>query len=298
MDYTIPTTLTQMYATLKSLYDYYRVDSVKADTNLNLSSLSLPRIEGHLLSDDQLRDKAAVILLPEKEQQIREERAKIKEEIAEIEKEIALLQDEKDNVRSRLYAELEEEIEKLKDERYGARPFDKSVYDYRYYQEQEIEEEISRVQQENTTKILLLNQDISTLNQKMEEVPSQVTELFQSKIEAKFLELKDEQDKIQRELDKYNNGLLEKEIKHNNEITKAEANLQLKILEIKKAPPTKEELVSLGYYEDVINVVTGYFNTLGALDAANLFKQESRLVIYLEDYYNNLLYMYQMRATS
>ena len=68
-------------------------------------------------------------------------------------------------------------------------------------------------------------------------------------------------------------------------------------MEIKNVEFTKEQLYDMGYYQDVIDCVCGYYDTLGAAAAFTDISKEGKLVLYLEDYYQNVIYMYKSRKT-
>ena len=130
----------------------------------------------------------------------------------------------------------------------------------------------------------------------MENALSYCEEQALKKVNAKIEELKQKQDETERSVFKYNNGIEEKVQKYRNTIAEANANLMLKFLEIRGGEYSKSELVEMGYYESVINCVCSYFDTLDAMTAATQIGKENKLMIYLDDYYDTVLYMYQQRA--
>jgi len=67
-------------------------------------------------------------------------------------------------------------------------------------------------------------------------------------------------------------------------------------LEIAEVSFSKDQLVNMGYYEDVILCVGAYYDTLSSANAYQDFKNEDKLVMYLDDYYQNMLYLYKTRA--
>ena len=52
----------------------------------------------------------------------------------------------------------------------------------------------------------------------------------------------------------------------------------------------------MGYYEDIMRCVCGYYDILTAVNAYQDILNEQKLSIYLDDYYESLVYMYKMRA--
>ena len=59
---------------------------------------------------------------------------------------------------------------------------------------------------------------------------------------------------------------------------------------------TKDQLVEMGYYKDVITCVSGYYDRLSALSAYQDITNETGLITYLDDFYESVVYMYRVRA--
>ena len=136
----------------------------------------------------------------------------------------------------------------------------------------------------------------TNLNQRLSQIDEYCQQIAEKENVAKKKELKDEQDQIVREVFKYNNGLDEKEKRYSNENIKTIANLELKFLDIKSGEFTKDQLIEMGYYQDVIDCVCAYYDSLPALTAAQQIKKDTKIVQYLDEYYDSLLYSYQQRA--
>ena len=54
----------------------------------------------------------------------------------------------------------------------------------------------------------------------------------------------------------------------------------------------------MGYYTDAINCVCAYFDTLSALTAYQQIAHDTKVAIYLDDYYSNVVYMYKTLANA
>ncbi len=134
------------------------------------------------------------------------------------------------------------------------------------------------------------------LNERLNNADSYCQSKSELENQAKKKELLLEQQKLGREVFKYNNGLDEKEQRQANTVKEVNASLELKFLEIQSGEYTKDQLVEMGYYEDVINCVCDYYDTLEALDAAQQITSDRKIVEYLDDYYQNVVYMYQQRV--
>lgn len=115
---------------------------------------------------------------------------------------------------------------------------------------------------------------------------------------AKIEELKEAQAKAKKETFRYNNGVSEKIQRYENEIKKANMSYQLKFMEIKSNYFTVEQLFEMGYYNDVMDCISAYYDLLDANAAYQDIVNESRLVFYLDDYYQDVVYMYKMRASA
>ena len=102
--------------------------------------------------------------------------------------------------------------------------------------------------------------------------------------------------KTEREVFKYNNGILEKETRYRNTIKQAEATLKLQFLEISMGEYTKDQLVDMGYYQDVIDCVTSYYDKFSAAEAFQKITDEKKLAVYLDDMYAEVIYAYRSKA--
>ena len=74
------------------------------------------------------------------------------------------------------------------------------------------------------------------------------------------------------------------------------ASLYLRFLDISSGEYTKDQLVEMGYYTDVIRCIRGYYDTLPVEDAYRDMFAEDKLAIYLEDYYQEIMYIYKLHA--
>ena len=54
----------------------------------------------------------------------------------------------------------------------------------------------------------------------------------------------------------------------------------------------------MGYYKDAIDCVCAYFDTLSAVAAYQQISHDSKVAIYLDDYYANVVYMYKTLANA
>ena len=147
-----------------------------------------------------------------------------------------------------------------------------------------------------SSQIGTLDGEILQLSDRLNNAETAYDEIYNLEKDAMANELYMEQDKIEREVFKYNNSLEEKEQRYINSIKEVRARLEINYLEIDEILYTKEQLIEMGYYTDVIKCVSDYFNTLDPQSAYQSIVEEKRLAIYLDEYYQSLVYTYQCKA--
>ena len=149
---------------------------------------------------------------------------------------------------------------------------------------------------EKNEKIASLTAEIEGLNLKMTNIDDYFNQIHQSEIDAKVIELKDKQEQKRIEVFKYNNSLDEKEQRYSNTIKESKCSLRLRFLDISSGEYTKDQLIDMGYYNDVIRCVSGYYDTLEPLTAYQDILDERKLIIYLEDFYETFVHSYKFNA--
>ena len=65
-------------------------------------------------------------------------------------------------------------------------------------------------------------------------------------------------------------------------------------MEINSNNLSKDQLIEMGYYTDVINCVCAYYDTLDALTAWRTIVNDAKVAVYLEEYYSQIVYMYHI----
>lgn len=101
-----------------------------------------------------------------------------------------------------------------------------------------------------------------------------------------------------RETTKYNNQVEEKLVKSRNAKIETESTLKLRYLEITAKGLTEEQLTSLGYYQDTIKAIDGYYYTVDAQSAYDDFTKDSSMNYYLGPFYDDILYKYTLRKNN
>ncbi len=296
MNFTIPTTKTAMYNVLKELFSYYRIkrDPLEETT---LTNLYLDRLSYSMPTDSEFTTKASTLVQPENQKEIMERTEKIQDEINICNAEITLINDNFDAQIAEIEAVYNQSYAKFQQTAISNGLINTSAYlDKLAKIDAEKTNKISILTAEKNEKITALQAKLSVLETKLAGVDDYFYELHTARKNAKKVELQDASEAIKRDVDKYNSGLDEKEQRYKNTLAQANANLKLKYMEITLGEYSKDELVDMGYYDDVIKCVTGYYDTLTALSAYNDLIKESKLTVYLDDYYQNIIYMYGSRA--
>lgn len=295
MEFTLPTTKTEMLDTLKLIYEHYRINKGEF-LQKTLSPLSLENLTFQKKTDGELKEIAKIYTSAEQ----KKEKA---EYIAELKQKIKSLETKKES----LTASLETATEKAEETyRESEKKIELNVVQNGLYSSSIVADKMTELEKEKNETILELNSDynkevatiegeISGYNLLIENADEYFQEIFDSEIEKKAEELKEEQEKLEREVFRYNNGLEEKRQKYANQILESNMSYELKYMEIDTLTLSKEQLVNMGYYRDVINCVCAYYDLMDSATALEEILAESSLVFYLDDFYQNIVYMYKMK---
>lgn len=296
MQFNLPTTKEEMYQTLNELYNFYRIKR-EGFEEVSLKELQLERLVFEKQTAEQMIEKANILVAEKQEREILEKQNQLSAKVNSISQKISEIQSSASARISALQDSYLKSQEKLGQSAIKNGLINSSAYLDKYsYLENEKNLQIAKINQDKDQEIASLNQEKLLYQQELDGLQEYFNAIHQKQVQAKVVELNDEQDKIQREVFKYNNGLDEKEQRYKNEILKANASLNLKFMEISSGEFSKEQLVDMGYYDDVLRCVCGYLDTMSDLDAYRTVSNESKLTIYLDDYYHNLVYMYCVRA--
>ncbi len=298
MDFNTPTTKAEMFDVLSDIFVYYRINKVFYQ-GVVLENLELPRIELQMPLDSALLERARFNVYSAHTKSKLDYTDKIKDKIIELKSKLSSIEDAEKLALSELEEKYRLAIKTLNEQSLNEQIEDSGLRYSKIYQlEKERAEQIAlanakyeQEKKEISAKIVILNEELSSA----EELYVDINE---NEVQAEFLKLKEQEEDRFNEIFKYNNGLEEKELRYRNTIKQAQANLELKFLSIRSMNLSKDELIELGYYNDVIACVCGYYNTLTAKTAYNDILNESRLMIYLDDYYQDIVFLYQTRALS
>lgn len=302
MEYVIPTTKEEMYNTLNELYMYYRYHLPEYEEE-ELLPLDIPKMEFNKLTDEELAEKADVILAPSQEERLIKAKETINERLAVAEKGIETAnQTAKANLDAlNLKYEIQKKdaIDRLLEGKITVESDYYVINGYEYSEEQDpYEEEYQKLTQINEEIIAQATAVYNSVLAEFNGLEEYYAELFEKEKQAKIIELSEEQEKTEREVFKYNNAIEEKSQRYQNSLKQGRATLKLKYLTIQQEGLTKEQLVNLGYYQAVMNVVYGYYDRLSVADAYVDIKNEYKLALYLDDFYEDMVYLYHMKATT
>ncbi len=300
MTFTIPTTKTELFSTLKEIFNYYRIRR-QAYEGITLNPLVLQRQSFTPLDDQQLNEKASLLLSYEQKKMTEEKKAELQSEQSRLEGEIIGEQTALSSGTETINSEYAVAKLLLEQEAKKKGISDSTILISKLAElESERVTKIANLTSLTNAKIASLNSQLSDVNTLLENIDEYYSELFEKQIESKARELKNEQEALVRDIFRYNNGLDEKEQRSENSVKQAQASLELRYAEINAVDLSHDQLVEMGYYKDVIDCVCGFYNTAFATVALAYqdMLNESKLVMYLDDYYSEVLYLYRAKLEA
>ena len=296
MQFNLPTTKTEMYTVLNDLFYYYRTKR-GIFQELELQPLELARMEYTPPTDQELLDRAEILVSATQAKDILDRKAYIDNRVTEIGQNIYQIE-----------RDLQEEIQAIKDlYQTSKETIEKQAIKNGLISSGIVVDKLTELENQQNLRIseitLLKNNEKASLESERITLVNQIgtcesyfAEVHDAQVLVKLEQLKDEREKLIREVFEYNNGVDEKEQKYANTILQSKANMEIKYLEISQGQYSKDQLIEMGYYEDVIRCVCGYYNTLSASSAYVDISKETKIVIYLEEYYAQILEMYRIKA--
>lgn len=296
MQFNIPTSRTELINTLKEIFYYYRIRR-EAFQDVTLEDVKLERMSFTVLSESELLEKAEKLISAKIFREKSEYVDGITAQKRANEQRVSDLEIEKENAKNKVI-EYYANTQKALEEKVFQNGFTNSTIMIDKFAELESEKnaKLAEIEEEYTSKQGSLNAENAMLTYRVQKADEKFNEILDKELVAKLEELKDEQSKIQREVFKYNNNMDEKEKRSVNANKSANAHLKIAYLEINGQHFSKDELVEMGYYQDVLECVNGYYNSLDPIEAYDSFKDEKALKIYLDHYYENTLYLMRTRA--
>lgn len=297
MEFVLPTTKDEMYAVLGELYHYYRV---KKDPYKEIELLDLdlerqtftPKTQEQLLEIAQ-KDLEAVHL-----KEIKDYQADLDEKISALSIKNALLQTEREKLRQDIVGRYDKSINKLEETilKNGLSGSGIAITQIVALENQK-NKEITELLDRTSMSIAEYNAQVTALQERKDNATAYFSQIHQKQIEKRASELSDEQAKLEREIFKYNNSLDEKEQRYKNTLSQIRANAQARYIEMKVVDYTKDQLIEMGYYANVVKCITHFYDSMDNVMAyEDIIESERRLMLYLDDFYNEVLYMYKLRA--
>lgn len=294
MEYEKPTTEKELLSTLNSIYKYYRLRK-DPYPEPDLPLINLQEISYQKMTDEEIESYAKELLLGEHQKEILERKESLIKEIKEkqslIEQYSLDLQEKQNDIKE----DYEEKIKSLESdcEKNGLIKSNVLMRSKAklFAERDEKIKELTIVAEEEINK---LKSEISSLERQVDGVEEYFANTHQSQISSKTAELKQKQFEFMVEVLKYNNSVQEKNVKYANYIENAKANLQIKYIEIRTTPYTKEDLIDLGYYSEVIDCISEYYKRFDDSTVYSEFSACPKLMLYLEDYYETMCTYYKM----
>lgn len=296
MTFTNPTTADEMYATLQQIFYFYRIKK-EPYSGVTLVPLEIDRLTFTPLTDEQLLAKAATLTAAKNEEYLLERKSELSGKISAAEDKLEAYPAEKAALKKSINARYDASEKKIKlDSVKKGMAESTAVLNKLTELEAKRNAELKTADDDYAALTVKANEKIAALTSELNGLETSTAAYFEKRKQEKYAELKDAQEKTLRDVKKYNNALEEKEQRYDNFIAQTNASLQLRYMELRSEGFTKDQLIEMGYYTDAINCVCAYYDTLEALPAARAIAKDSKLCVYLDDFYEDIVYMYQTRA--
>lgn len=296
MEFTKPTNLNEMYNVLEELFFYYRIRREPFEEPI-IPELTLERMEFTKKTQAELKEEATALLKDKHLKEIRDYRNSLIERKKELEYLIEKENINKFNLIDDLINRYEASFIAMKKEASLKGLNDSSVISYQInLLNEEKNKKINQVNENNMRNTDVLTAELEDVESKIINLLDHFVEIHSAEIDAKVIELTKEQEEREREVFTYNNSIEEKCQKYARSVATTNATLKIKYLEINSEYFSKEQLIDMGYYADVIDCVCAYYDTLPVLTAYQDLASENKLAIYLDDFYQDIVYMYKSRA--
>ena len=295
MEFTLPTTRTEMYQTLKEIYRHYRIrfeniaPMIPVDLNVN-------KMEYTQKTDEELLEIANKNLIAKHQREIMDKKEEILNQISQTEKELfsipQMVKTQIENAKSEYSASakaLKKQMEAQGIENSDA--YNKRLCELEMKKSAKITE-INNSANEKEQTLIAKKEQLSEKYGKIEEILSTI---HNHEIEQEYLKLTKEQEETIREVFKYNNQIDEKLSRYKKSTEESRFSLEIKYIEARQTGYSQSELVEMGYYNDVFKCVAAYYDSLDPSVAYNEIKNETELVVYLEEYTAEVVNVYRTR---
>ncbi|MBE5736801.1 MAG: hypothetical protein E7348_00165 [Clostridiales bacterium] len=296
MEFNLPTTKAQMYVVLNDLFYYYRIRR-EGFQGINLLPLDLDKMSTAVPTDTELNTTANTLLSASHEREIKNYQQEISLEITEIQTKIDLVNQNSAKQVDEVNQLYEQSLKKIQGQIASSGLINSSIIiDKTAQLEQEKNAKITEINLSCDSEVASLTAKKTALEKKLDDSSTYFSSIHSKEKTAKVVELKEDRKKLSNEIFKYNNAIEEKIQRYDNSLKEINASFELRFLDITSGEITHDQLVEMGYYEDVIRCVCGYYDTLNATDAFYDISSERKLAIYLDEYYTEIVYTYKVRA--
>ena len=297
MQYETPTTKSELITTLKEIYHFYRIQRIEAP-KVNLQALVLPKLSFVEKSEEELIEQATILISASQQREKNKTVQEINEKLASLEILIASANQTTQSLIEKITELYTTSQEKIREEgTIKGFATSNAVLDKISQLEEEKNQKITEAIENNHNQIANYESQKAELNVRLTAIDEYFSSLFDKEVQAKVIELNEEQLKYRDEINKYNNTISEKNLNSKNNILKAQASLDLRYKEIIIPDPSKDMLVDMGYYDDVIGCINSYYSTISAREAYQDLLNDKTLMICLDHYYQDLLYAYKLKAS-
>ena len=296
MEFNLPTTKSEMYAVLRELFSYYRVRH-STFMGVDLVPIKLTRLNYVPPTDGQLTVLADTLVTAKHEREKQKYKDDIETEISELEEKIVALNLSEQAKIEKVEFAYAQSQQKLREHAVSAGLTGTSI----------IADKIVQLETEKNKELLAITMNVqglisectarkNALNEKLGGADEYFSVLFEHDKNEKMIELKAEREKAIADAFKYNNQLDEKEQSSHNNIEQVRASFELRFIDMSNGDFTKDQLIEMGYYSDVIRCIKGYYDRLSPVEAYEDFYSEGDLVAYLDHYYQEILYAFYLKS--
>ncbi len=298
MDWGTPTNHEELMNILHEIFLFYRVKKQEFYPD-ELKKIDLEKLPLKKKSDEELLSEATELLSGEHSREIFERKEKLNENIEKTKEELCSVEEKYEQAEKEAKEKCASEVEEYKITAARNGIINTDAYSERISELYAgLSSSISELTAQKEQRTKELNSELARLEEQASCAEEYYSALHRSEIQAKFAELKEKEEERIREIVKYNNGVEEKNVKYSNYVDQAKASQLLRYMEIRSEPLSKDELINIGYYPDVINVLKSYYDTIGAAEAYKDISKDSAMTMYLEDYHEMLLAHYKTVASS
>ncbi len=297
MQFNLPTNKEELYNTLQEIFKFYRLDR-EVYMPAEMEPITLEELKFTPLTSAELQTKAEKLLKAKQDKLIIQETEEIEERISSLNVQLAEIQAQAETQLQLLDSTYLQTENKLKQQAMENGLYYSSVMLDRIASlESEKNQKILTINSERDQKVTAINGEISALNTKKSNLKTVYSEMFSKEVVAKKSQLEDEQNELVRSVFKYNNSVSEKYQRSRINIEEINATLRARYMEINSEMLTKDMLVDMGYYEDVIKCVTYFYdNYYDKKNAYTMIMDDTKIIPYLDDYYEQVIYMYRIKA--